>query len=96
MLETFCLTHYSVGFFHQKLDGDTVMEIEVDPEYLRAEIAYGYLVRCMWRQGKKQQILQTLCHKLCHVLTNGVTKNSEQMTEHISRLLYKLYERRNL
>ena len=96
MLLTFCLTHYSVGFFRRKLDSNTAMEIEVDTRYLRAEISYGYLVQCMWRQCKKKDILQILCHELCHILTNDATKNNEQLTEHISRLLYKLYERRNL
>ena len=96
MLETFCLTHYSVEFYRRKLDSDTAMEIEVETDYLRAEIAYGYLVQCMWRQRKRKQILQVLCHEITHILTKGITKNNEQATEHISRLLYKLYERRNL
>jgi len=101
MLATFCLTHYSVQFYRQKLDSDTAMEIEIETEYLRAEISYGYLVECMWRQGKKKQILQVLCHELTHVLTEilwtskSTQRNNEYVTEHFGRLLYKLYERRN-
>ena len=100
MLETYKLTHYSVQFYYRKLDSDTAMEIEVETEYLRAEISYGYLVRCMWTQHRKVQILQTLAHELTHILTEQLwtsrssTKNHEYVTEHVGRLLYELYKRK--
>jgi hypothetical protein len=67
------------------------MEIKVDARYLRAEISYGKLVRCMWRQNKKRTVLQSLCHEICHILA---PQGTEATVEHISRLLFKLYGRR--
>ena len=94
MLRTYNLSHYEVTFYPVLQDTDTVMEIDVDTQYLRAEIAYGKLVRLMWRQKKYVQIKRTLVHEVSHILLQPLWKpnkqNMEQTTEHVSRLLYKL------
>jgi hypothetical protein len=87
MLRTFNLSHYEVTFYPVLEDEDTAMEIELDEEYLRADISYGKLVRFMWQQNKKRQILQILCHEISHIL---LPKDKEATVEHISRLLFRL------
>jgi hypothetical protein len=90
MLRTYNLSHYEVTFYPALKDEDTAMEIEVDEKYLRAEISYGKLVRMMWRQNKKRQILQVLCHEVTHIFTEDIKGDNEAVTEHLSRLLFKL------
>ena len=90
MLVAFNLSHYEVEFYYAKLDDDTAMEIEVDDEYLRAEISYGKLVHLQWQQHRYTDIKRTLCHEITHILVNKLKGNNEPIVEHLSRLLYKL------
>jgi hypothetical protein len=90
MLEAFNLKHYEVTFYRTKLDEDTVMEIEVDDEYLRASISYGKLAHLMWQQRKYVELKRTLCHECVHILLNKLKGSNEPVVEHISRLFYKL------
>ena len=69
---------------------DTVMEIEVDDEYLRASISYGKLAHLMWQQRKYVELKRTLCHECVHILLNKLKGSNEPVVEHISRLFYKL------
>jgi hypothetical protein len=94
MLEAFNLKHYEVTFYRTKLDEDTAMEIEVDDEYLRASISYGKLVNLQWKQHRYADIKRTLVHEITHILVHKLKGNDEPVVEHISRLLYKLYERK--
>jgi uncharacterized protein (DUF2344 family) len=94
MLIAFNLSHYEVTFYRTKLDEDTAMEIEVDDEYLRAEISYGKLVNLQWKQRRYMDIKRTLAHEITHILCNRFKGSNEPVVEHISRLLFKLYERK--
>ena len=102
MLVAFNLSHYEVTFYYlaQSNKKDGAMEIEVDIEYLRGSIAYTRLVRALWKLGDRKQIRQILCHEISHILTEqlwtskSTRTNNEQVTEHVSRLLFRLYERK--
>ena len=102
MLVTMVVEHYEVSIKRVKKLG-AIMDIDVDHEYLCAEIRYSTDVERLWRTGKRDWILDVLAHELTHILTSQITdemrrskkllKREEQVTEHVSRLLLKLYKK---
>lgn len=97
----FVIEHFEISFLQVKRLGAT-FDILVDHEYLDAVIRYGNTVVKLWEEGDKESILKALAHELTHVLTGNITdelsqtqklrKREEQTTEHISRLLFRLYK----
>jgi len=97
----FVIEHFQVSFLEVRRLAAT-FDIIVDYEYLDAVIRYGSQVRKLWDKGDKEEILGALAHELTHILTGNITdglaqtvklrKRDEQTTEHISRLLYRLYK----
>lgn len=79
------------------------MEIQIDLEYLQADIYYWKNVEMLWKAKKKDEILQLLAHEVSHILLEELALESktqskrhrkalERATEHTSRLLYRLYK----
>lgn len=100
MLVCFNLTHFTV-MFKRRPKLDCSAEIDIDLEYLEAVIFYGKKLEATYRRDKKE-VLKVLAHELSHIIlenlaeTPGSPKKKhriacEQATEHVSRLLYRLY-----
>ena len=101
MLFVFCLSHFEVTFKRRK-NLDCLAEIDTDLEYLSATIFYGNRLEKLYRSGAYEEVLKTLAHEITHILLENLSEtpgsNSkshkvacEQATEHVSRLLYRLY-----
>lgn len=97
----FCVEQFDVELRWKKRE-KYKMEISVDYEYLEATIWLGKQVEQEWARQGYRNILLWLAHELTHILTGEVKMSKsnfcvrfhdERATEHISRLLYKLYER---
>ena len=101
MMRCFFIEHFDVSLQKAKLPQGTTMDIRVDYEYLNAVIRYGKSVKILWKIRDKKEILASIAHELTHILTGEITdgmkttrnqnKIEEQTTEHISRLLLRLY-----
>lgn len=102
MQRCFIIEHYEVfvEFASKKVLDGALMDIEVDDDYLRATIQYGSEIRNLYKQGNYEEVLKTLAHELTHVLISEMAdkgepekenKLEERVTEHVSRLLYRLY-----
>jgi len=98
MQKCFVVENFDVNIRFEEIK--SAMEITVDYEYLEADIVYGDKVKKLWEQNKIDQILKYLVHEITHILTGEVkidkknfckTYHDERATEHISRLLYRLY-----
>lgn len=102
MLKCFHLEHFDIY-----LGGETKtanMDISVDYKYLTATICINKGMAQLYKIGNREEILTCLCHEITHILTGVITdgialdkqqtKQDEQATEHLSRLLYRLYRRR--
>jgi len=100
MQECFNITHFDVEIHRDQIT--SAMEICVDYEYLDADIAYGKQAILRWKRGDKIRILKWLAHELTHIITGELKTNhkktertfyDERATEHLSRLLFRLYRR---
>ena len=102
MLECFCLTNFDVTT--KVVKTKCLAEIDVDLEYLSAKILYGKALKRAWEKGDKELVLTTLAHEITHILLETLAETPgskskkhrialEQATEHISRLLYRLYRK---
>jgi len=100
MIKCFNLTHFDVEI--KREDTPSFMEIDVDTTYLTGEIVYGNLIEDKYKAGDTDFVLKTLCHEVAHLFTSQITslhketkhslKVEEQVTKHLSRLLYKHYK----
>lgn len=99
MQKCFVVENFDIKVRYEKINSS--MEITVDYEYLEAEIFYGDKVKMLWNKGKTDVILKYLCHEVTHIMTGEVkidrnnfckTYHDERATEHISRLLFRLYQ----
>jgi hypothetical protein len=100
MLKCFNLNHFEI-YLVGKTKSVSGMDVLVDYEYLSATIRYGKKMEILWKHKEKNEILTYLCHEISHLLTGAMTdgitvskalqKADEQTTEHISRLLLRLY-----
>lgn len=100
MLVCFKLTHFDVYLKRKNISAK--MQIATDLEYLEALIEYGKQAEQAWEQKKHQDLLLWLCHEVTHILLAEIKSKrkryrfyNERATEHISRLLYELYRRKN-
>jgi len=94
----FNITNFDIGI--QRGETSNQMEISVDYEYLDAGIVYDKKIIRSWKDKDTVRILKCLAHELTHILTGELKTNhkktectfyDERATEHISRLLYRLY-----
>jgi len=105
MKTCFHLEHFDILVTHNpKLDCQ--MAIDVDYRYLEAKIEYGNDTIERWKNDDVHFIIKCLAHEVTHILTGNLsnpfkmkrevrgemmTHFDEQVTEHVSRLLYRLY-----
>lgn len=101
MQDCFNLRHFALTIvFKQRLDA--TMTIDIDTTYLHGEICYSNRIVKKYKEGEKDFVLGCLTHEVTHCLTNQIAslhrttdlrlKTEEQVTEHLARLLFKLYK----
>jgi hypothetical protein len=100
ILRLMMLTHYEVEIKYYK-GLDAQMDIDIDHEYLNAEIRFGRKVVMLFLEGNARQITATLVHECTHILTSQLTKSrkglskrkfleiEEATNEHISKIILK-------
>lgn len=104
MRRCFNLHHFDIYLIHKKTKFG--MEIQIDLEYLQADIFYWKNVEMLWRKNQRDDILKLLAHEITHVLLEELALESknqskrhrkalERATEHTSRLLCRLYRKEN-
>ena len=100
MLECFNLKHFELTIKKARISA--TMDISVDTQYLYGTIRYGKRICKKYKDGEKEFVLKSLCHEIVHCFTSQIScfhkstklrlKAEEQVTEHLSRLLYKHYK----
>lgn len=105
MKRCFHLEHFDISLRYDK-DLACQMEIDIDYRYLEAEICYGRQIKESWHDENRHAVLKCLAHELTHLITSNLSQPfkmkrrvtgeelvhfDEQVTEHVSRLLYLLY-----
>jgi len=102
MVRCFNLTHFELTIV-RKNSLLATMDIDIDTQYLYGEIRYGKTIVKAYNKGEEDFVLQSLAHEVTHCLTAQLScfykttklrlKTEEQVTEHISRLLFQYYKR---
>jgi hypothetical protein len=100
ILRQMMLTHYEVEIkYHKGLDAQ--MDIDIDHEYLFAEIRFGRKIVMLFLEGNAEKITATLVHECTHILTSKLTESRKGMSkrklleieestnEHISKIILK-------
>ena len=103
LLKHLLITEYTVTLRYEK-KLKSVMEINVDHEYLEAEIAYGKSTVNRF-MTEPDYVEETIFHEVMHIITTRLTderkglskkkflKVEEQTNEHLAKAFYKLVRR---
>jgi len=90
------------------MDGQCIMTMNVDYEYLRAYLEYDKKkLSPILKAGNQDEILRYICHEVAHIITSELVDTVglsykghvkfylERQTERVGRIIYSNYTKKN-